>query len=158
MAKKRSKRKNDEKATYTFPSLHEDILEAVSDNIPNAWFSDQDGGAHKRYSTHVMGSFKCDNGGCSNSSWGSKKVAILIRRFSDNGYNAVVFGQRCRKCNQLGTFTLDDTSYIERVAYRLKKWAGVRVETPHFSGRAGPPHETEFCEGCKRGCCREGEI
>jgi hypothetical protein len=37
-----------------------------------------------------------------------------------------------------------DDSYVERVAYRLKKWCGVELERP------------EFCEGCKAGHCGEG--
>jgi hypothetical protein len=54
-------------------------------------------------------------------------VIIQIRGYSGNGYNAVVFNQRCRSCDWLGALTLDEKSYIDRVAYRLKKWAGVAV-------------------------------
>ncbi|KAI1776673.1 zinc-binding domain-containing protein [Hypoxylon cercidicola] len=149
MRKKSSKPKNEAKTSYMFPSLHQDVSEAVSSDIPRTWFNKQNGGAHHEYSTHVMGTFKCDNGGCSNHGWGSKKVAILIRGFSGNGYNAVVFNQRCRSCNKLGTMTLDETSYIERVAYRVKKWAGVTLEEQPHDGRTGPPHKTELCEGCQ---------
>jgi hypothetical protein len=68
-----------------------------------------------------MGKFRCNNNGCSNRGWGSKKVTILIRGYPENGYNAVVFNQRCMSCNGLGTLTLDENSYVKRVAYRLKK-------------------------------------
>ncbi|KAI4862768.1 zinc-binding domain-containing protein [Hypoxylon rubiginosum] len=156
MPNKPPKPKNEAKTSYTYPSLHHDVSKAVSSDIAKTWFSKKSGGAHSEYSTHVMGKFKCDNGGCSNRGWGSKKVTILIRGFSGNGYNAVVFNQRCRSCNKLGTLTLDDTSYVERVAYRLKKWAGVKMEDQRYDGKVGPPHKTELCEGCKRGYCQGG--
>ena len=44
--------------------------------------------------------------------WGSKKVAILIRRYPKNGYNTIVFNQRYKSYNQLGTLTLDKELYI----------------------------------------------
>ena len=72
-----------------------------------------------------------------------------------NGYNAIIFNQRCESCNGLGTLTLDKNSYVERVAYRLKKWAGVRMEEQHYAGKVGSPHKSELCEGCKRGYCQE---
>ena len=49
-----------------------------------------------------------------------------------------------------------DDSYAERVAYRLKKWCGVELERPEFSGQSKGPHEKKFCEGCKAGHCSEG--
>ncbi|KAI0376989.1 zinc-binding domain-containing protein [Hypomontagnella monticulosa] len=150
------KSKKQSKTSYTFPSLHQDVSEAVSSDISKIWFNKQGDGARREYTTHVMGKFKCSNGGCSNHGWGSKKVAILIKGFPGNGYNAVVFNQRCRDCDRLGVLALDETSYVERVSYRLKKWAGIEMEEQYFSRRAGPPHESEFCEGCKAGYCREG--
>jgi len=72
----------------------------------------------------------------------------------DNTYDAVVFKQRCRTCQHLGTMRINENSYIERVAYRLKKWAGVPMETPEYNAvERGPPHESSLCEGCKAGCC-----
>ncbi|KAI0008983.1 zinc-binding domain-containing protein [Xylariaceae sp. FL0662B] len=146
------------KASYTYPSLHHEVVMAVSDEIPIPWFNKKnDNNTNKTYSTHVMGKFKCNNGGCSNSGWGSKKVAIQIRGYSGNGYNATVFSQRCRSCNTFGAFTLDENSYIERVAYRLKKWAGVQVEKQRYTEERGPPHRRKLCEGCRLGVCSEGE-
>ena len=79
-----------------------------------------------------------------------------MRRYGVNEYNAVVFNQRCRDCNSLGNLTLDESSYVERVAYRLKKWAGVELQAPPYREKKGPPHKSELCEGCKQGCCQEG--
>ncbi|KAH8782654.1 zinc-binding domain-containing protein [Diaporthe sp. PMI_573] len=102
-----------------------------------------------------MGNFACNNESYSNRGWRSKKVSILIRGYPRNGYNAVIFNQCCESCNGLGTLTLDENSYVERVAYWLKKWAGVRLEQQHYNGKVGPPHKRELCEGCKRGYCQQ---
>ncbi|KAI5865706.1 zinc-binding domain-containing protein [Durotheca rogersii] len=165
MARKKSKKPEQEtsssepkpetRATIKYPSLHQDVANAVSDQIPSTWFKKKDKGFEEEYSTKVMGKFKCNNGGCSKDGWASRTVAIVIRRYPNNGYNATVFNQRCQSCNKLGTLTLNENSYIERVAYRLKKWAGVPMETRPYDGSGGPPHISELCEGCKRGYCQE---
>lgn len=148
------------KTSFMFPQLHEQILKAASDEVGSAWFNNRDGNHTSicSYETHVMGRFTCTNDNCSNSGWASKKVAIVIRRYPRNGYNAVLFNQRCKICKQLGILSLDEKSYVDRVVYRLKKWAGVEVEPPQYTERIGLPHESELCEGCKRGCCKQGLV
>ncbi|KAK0749585.1 zinc-binding domain-containing protein [Schizothecium vesticola] len=143
--------------TATYPSLHEDVVNAL-DNVPKpAPLFNHDGRKSeiiKSCNTNIMGRFACQNPKCSSPGWGSKKIAIQIRGFRNNTYDAVVFKQRCRTCQYLGTMHIDDNSYIERVAYRLKKWAGVPVETPEYNAVVGkPPHESSLCEGCKAKCC-----
>ncbi|CAN9395563.1 unnamed protein product [Alternaria alternata] len=45
---------------------------------------------------------------------------------------------------------MDEETYVERVAYRLKKWAGVKMERPFFGHKIlHGPHDSERCEGCK---------
>lgn len=148
------KKKN---TSFTFPELHEDVENAISHNLGVKWVDrgPYDRNAHQIYSTHVMGRFQCTNRSCKTDGWTSKKVAILIRGYASNGYNAVVFNQRCQNCNALGALTLDEKSYVERVAYRIQKWAGVEVEQPHYVPKQGLPHRQELCEGCKRGFCRQ---
>ncbi|KAL8732007.1 MAG: hypothetical protein Q9181_004096 [Wetmoreana brouardii] len=155
--KKFSKSMRDTRSSFMFPLLHQDVSNAVTDAITSPWFNktDSDKDCCVKYSTNVMGKFKCDNDNCSKDGWGSKQVAILIRGYPENGYNAVVFGQRCQLCDRLGALTLDKSSYTDRVAYRLKKWAGVPTEEQHYSQKAGLPHKSELCEGCKRGYCRQ---
>ncbi|KAK5430763.1 hypothetical protein LTR55_012457, partial [Exophiala xenobiotica] len=109
--------------------------------------SNSDRRAGREYTTHVMGKFRCINTACETNGWSSKKVAIQIRGYPKNGYNAIVFNQRCKACGQLGTFTLDKKSYVERVAYRIQRWAGVHLEQPYYGSKEGLPHEREFCEG-----------
>ncbi|KFH42532.1 hypothetical protein ACRE_067530 [Hapsidospora chrysogenum ATCC 11550] len=144
--------------SFMFPSLHDEIVDAVTEDMGEPWFNHDEDDVHadNEYATHVMGRFTCDNPTCSKGSWGSKKVAILIQRYRNNGYNAIVFNQRCGSCNALGTFEIDEKSYIERVAYRLKKWAGVRMERQPYSTKKGLPHRRELCEGCRLGYCQEG--
>ena len=148
------RRKQETKTSFKFPELHQKVADAVAPFIASPRFHDDKNGERfdVEYSTSVMGRFTCNNANCKQSTWGSKVVAILIRGYARNGYSAIVFNQRCRGCNMLGNFELKDTSYIERVAYRLKKWAGVPLEQPQFV-KKGPPHEEEFCEGCKAGVC-----
>lgn len=116
--------------TAMFPSLHDDVENALSDEfiVPKPWFNHA-GGNHKaidEYSTHVMGRFECRNQNCSQKGWGSKKISIVIHRFPDNGYNAVVFKQRCKSCTKLGALRLDENSYVERVT-RTRMWRESRT-------------------------------
>ncbi|KAK4107689.1 hypothetical protein N656DRAFT_683079, partial [Canariomyces notabilis] len=144
-------------SALTFPNLHKQVLSALSGAIsPRPWFNKagSDNAAIDDYSTNVRGRFRCANTACRQAGWGSGRVAILIRHYPRNGYNAVVFNQRCKSCERLGVLTLDEQSYVDRVAYRLKKWAGVKVERPPYAPHRGPEHEEELCEGCKRGVCR----
>ncbi|KAH8699374.1 zinc-binding domain-containing protein [Phaeosphaeriaceae sp. PMI808] len=159
MAKKKfSKPKAETRTSFMFPSLHEEIVNVVSGEIASAWFheNDSDEDSNYKYSTHVMGKFKCKNNACSTGGWGSKRVAILIRGYPEDGYNAIVFNQRCESCDRLGTLTLDEKSYVDRVSYRLKKWAGVAMEQQYYAPKAGLPHKRNLCEGCKRGVCENG--
>jgi hypothetical protein len=143
------------KTSYMFASLHQNVVNAVSDEIapPHFRLDDSDSAVTNKYSTSIMGIFKCNNNRCYNHGWGSKKVSILIRQYSKGRYNAVVFNQRCKSCHQLGNLKLDEESYVDRVAYRLKKWAGIEVKMPSSASKRGPPHESTLCEGCKRGVC-----
>ena len=158
MARKKSSRCSpDVKSSSMFPVLHQNVVNALSGAIPSVWFkrNNTDQGSSDQYSTFVMGRFQCDNAGCAKDGWSSKKVAILIRRFPRNGYNAVVFGQRCQSCHRLGSLTLDENSYVDRVTYRLQKWAGVVTEKQDYFKKEGPPHRSDLCEGCKRGYCQQ---
>jgi hypothetical protein len=158
MGKKKSFRpKTATSPSRMYPSLHHDVAKAVFEHIGTTRFheNDSDEGSNKSHSTYFMGVFICDNNACPGVAWSSGKITILIRKYPDNGYNAVVFGQRCKSCQKLGRLKLDEKSYIDRVSYRLKKWAGVQMEPPPFDLKGTPPHITELCEGCKRGICAE---
>jgi hypothetical protein len=143
---------------FMFPELHPNVADAVFPEISLTWFNrdDNDQTFNHEWFTHVMGRFICNNNTCKKAGWNSRKVPIEIRRYKDNGYIAIVYNQRCKSCDHLGTFELNERSYIERVAYRLKKWAGVEMEVLPYKEVDGLPHERAYCEGCKRGKCREG--
>jgi hypothetical protein len=42
--------------------------------------------------------------------------------------------------------------------YWIKKWEGIKVETPEHSGKKGLPHASALCEGCKAGHCSQGNM
>lgn len=88
MAKKTSsKPKRETRTSLMFPTLHQDVIDAVSDTITSAWFQeeDSDAGSNNKHPTHVMGKFKCNNNACFKNGWSSKKIAILIRGYPGHG-------------------------------------------------------------------------
>lgn len=155
--KKKSYNPKEEARTLLVPWLHQDIVDAVSDEIALTWFheNDSDKDSNNKWKTNIMGRFECSNNACSTNGWSSKKIAMVIRGYPRNGYNAVVYNQRCRSCNQLGIVKLNEKSYVDRVTYWLKTWAGVAVEQPNHKRKEGPPHQRALCEGCKSGVCQE---
>ncbi|KAH3996958.1 hypothetical protein HBH98_000890 [Parastagonospora nodorum] len=148
-------RQTETRTFFTFPELHQRIAEAVAPAITSTWFNKGlKARADKDYDTNVTGKFTCDNNGCRKNGWSSGVVATRIRGYPGSGYKAIVYNQRCKSCDQLGSLKMDEESYVERIAYRLKKWAGVPVEPPPFSGQSRGPHDEERCEGCRAGNCR----
>lgn len=143
------------KSSFMYPNLHQDLLDALSGSIDPPTFLESEKQSCNQYNTHVMGTFAYINGHCAEQGWISKKVAIQIRSYPFNRYNARLFNQRCCTCGRLGAFTLDQQSYLDRLTYRLKKWAGAPVEQPPHSTKKTKPHKSELCEGCKIGLCQE---
>ena len=141
-------------ASYSYPEYHA----YVSDEVPlMSWHGNAKRSSFiHEYDTNIMGSFTCTNARCKKNGWSSKKIAINIRYYYGNRYNAIVYNQRCKDCNSLGSMSVDISSYTERVAYRLNKWLGLPVETPQHSGESKGPHQKSLCEGCKAGHCSEG--
>jgi hypothetical protein len=136
------------------PSRHQDVLHLLQDCNLSFHFHelDEPHGSTQTYDTNIMGQFECHNRTCASKGWPSKMIAITIRLYGDSRYNARVYHQRCRRCNQLSRPELDN-SYAERIVYRLKKWSGIEMELPAYSGQSRGPHQSEFCEGCKDGHC-----
>jgi hypothetical protein len=147
------------RTSFTFPELHQRITEAVAPAITSTWFNhNTEAHFEHEYGTNIVGTFRCVNNRCGKKGWSSGVVAIWIYGYSRNGYNAIVYNQRCKVCDWLGSLKMDEESYVERIAYRLKRWAGVRVEQPSFSHKLlRGPHESEHCEGCKAGRCSRAD-
>jgi hypothetical protein len=81
--------------------------------------------------------------------------SIMIRRYPNNRYNALVDFQNCKQCKWVAEPQMEQ--YAERVAYRLKKWSGVRMQPPpHSGGKTKGPHRKDLCHGCKAGRCSGG--
>lgn len=136
-----------------YSSLHNDVSDLLyKDNLFFSFYEkDDDNSCIDDYDTNIMGRFTCSNTACL-AVWTSKQIAITIRRYSNERYNARVYFQSCKRCGMTSEPQLD-YSYAERVAYRLKKWSGVQVERPPFSGQSDGPHRSDLCEGCKQGHC-----
>ncbi|KAH8691070.1 zinc-binding domain-containing protein [Phaeosphaeriaceae sp. PMI808] len=141
-----------------YPALHDDVLVLLAEEGLDFDFheDDDDEGCIKEYDTTIMGRFICRNRACRTGGWSSRQIAITIRMYPGAQYNARVYNQHCRECDGIGKPRLTD-SYAERVAYRLKKWSGIEMAQPNFSGKSKGPHESELCEGCKNGHCSQLE-
>ncbi|KAE8329360.1 zinc-binding domain-containing protein [Aspergillus sergii] len=139
-----------------YQELHDDVSRLLADTDLNFDFHDSDDDINptKLRNTNIMGRFTCYNPGCRSKGWASKKIAITIRLYLGQKYNARVYHQRCKVCNSLSRPVLDE-SYAERVTYWVKQWNGVQVEKPPISGVSKGPHNKELCEGCKAGRCTE---
>ncbi|GKZ73283.1 hypothetical protein AnigIFM50267_009965 [Aspergillus niger] len=142
-----------------YPALHADVLTQLSSStfpITSLTFHpfDDSETCIDEYDTNIMGRFICPNNSCGSSGWASKKIAITIRLYEGDEYNARVYHQRCKGCNALSRPFLDEKSYAERIAYRMKRWYDVDVERPVFNGSGNSkPHNRDLCEGCKVGRC-----
>ena len=139
-------------------SLHDEVLQLIAPDGLSVTFFEAGGfeDCTRDYDTHIMGHFTCTNRACRTDRWSSKKIAITIRLYRGERYNAVVWHQRCKRCDTCGKPTLDYT-YAERIAYRLRVWSGIRVESRGLYHRnVGPPHQKALCEGCKAGHCKDG--
>lgn len=138
------------------PSLHQDVLWLLRPyGLSFDFFGiDNPKGALKEKDTSIMGTFTCTSSSCRSRKWTSKKIAITIRRYPGNRYNARVYSQRCESCGSLCQPVLD-SSYAERVSYRLAKWSGMEVDEPRYSGSSQRPHQISLCEGCKHGRCQQ---
>jgi hypothetical protein len=139
-----------------YPALHDDISHLLEDDDLFFDFheNDDDESCIEEYDTNIMGRFVCHNQACSCGGWSSKMIAITIRMYPGARYNARIYHQRCRECKSLSKPRLND-SYAERVAYRLKKWSGIEVDRPFYSGQSKGPHQSDLCEGCKHNHCSE---
>ena len=139
-----------------YSKLHDDVSRLLEEDNLHFDFHENDDakGCIKQYDTNIMGRFICHSQICGSSGWSSKKIAITIRMYPRAQYNARVYSQRCQKCNSLSKPRLDD-SYAERVAFRIKKWCGIEMDTPNYSGQGKGPHLSDLCEGCKDGHCSQ---
>lgn len=139
-----------------YPALHDKVNSLLEDEDLSFTFFpvDRDEKAIEEYDTNIKGRFGCLNKACSQRGWASNVIAITIRMYSEQRYNARVYHQRCKSCNRLGK-PFPDNSYAERVAYRLKKWSGIEMEQPFYAGRdTERPHVSALCEGCRHGHCK----
>ena len=157
MAKKKfTKSKGETRTSFMFPSLHEDVVNAVSHSMSSTWFceSDSDRGVNNKYSTHVMGKLRCKNA-CGTNIWSSKKVAILIRGYAENGYKCCSVQSALKDLRQARHFDSGREIICRTSRIQNPEVGGRSSEQQHHASKGGKPHKREFCEGCKRGVCRQ---
>ena len=154
-----SKRSKQPPQWSVYPALHHDVLHLLGDYNLQYDFQESANWRHctKEYDTNIMGRFICHNNTCNVRGWSSRKIAITIRAYPEAQYDATVYHQRCQGCNKPWKPILDST-YAERVAYRLKKWSGIAGDTPYYSPKNTRPHRIELCEGCRGGHCTQLRI
>lgn len=141
-----------------YPDLHDDVATLLQNVGLNFVFhpTDEEHSAVETYNTNVVGHFECQNRNCKSRRWSSGVIATRIRMYNGDSYNARVYHQQCTRCKQISRPMLDG-SYAERVAYRIKKWLGIAMETAPYSGsKTTPPHRKDLCEGCRNGHCPRG--
>ncbi|KAF4592284.1 zinc-binding domain-containing protein [Ophiocordyceps camponoti-floridani] len=125
-----------------YPEHHGEVaidIEAHDLSFEFNYSDDQD--CIKEHETYVMGRFVCKNPVCSHGVWTSKKIFTTIRLYKGKRYNARVYFQKCRRCKHTSKPKLD-SSYADRVAYRLKLWSNVPVKGLKGDKIKGPPHES----------------
>jgi len=140
------------------PARHEEVAELIHPVLSVEFFEASGfDDCTKHHDTHIMGYFTCTNKACRKDNWSSRMIALTIRLYSGKRYNAVVWHQRCKKCQTFGQPTLEE-SYAERIAYRLKVWFGKPHETIDYFPGDPFPHKRWLCEGCKNGHCPIGAL
>ncbi|KAG0249857.1 hypothetical protein BG011_008867, partial [Mortierella polycephala] len=156
-ANKSTVKSKSQKSMPSSSSMYPELFESVDEYLrkPFTFYNVDDDGlqALKEFDTFVSGVFRCSTR-CSNRGWSSGKIAISIRLYDHDQYNARIYHQHCRGCGALSRPTLDSSTYSERVSYRLNKWCGFIMDNPrHGSRKTTPPHDCENCEGCALGRC-----
>jgi hypothetical protein len=151
--------------TSTYQHLHARVVDALREHgVAGATYVSPTNKKRKQTrtkETNVMGRFACTNTQCRNKRWSSKMVGITIaqHRGVKGGaggvfYSAEVYHQLCQSCDEVGRLYIDEQSYVERVTWRIRLWAGNRPETPILQEKKGPSHVSELCIGCQRMRCK----
>lgn len=137
-------------------SLYPELFGSVDLHLkkPFTFYNVDDDGLHalKEYDTFVSGVFLCSER-CSKRVWSSGKIAISIRLYEHDQYNARIHHQRCCVCKTLSRPTLDVDTYGVRVSYRLNRWSGFKMNPPLHGKKKTPPHDCENCAACSIGRC-----
>ncbi|KAI9373340.1 zinc-binding domain-containing protein, partial [Aspergillus egyptiacus] len=141
-----SRKRKAKKAPSMYPILHDTITALLEQSNPYLKFTfhptDDDASATHKYNTNITGHFTCHNPHCPNPGWASKVIAVTIRMYPGNRYNARVYHQRCKTCQGVFRPKVDGETYAERIFYRLQKWCGVEVEKVDYRGARGKkPHQ-----------------
>ena len=106
-----------------YPERHDDVANLLADDglVMDFYRNDDPRSSVKEKDTTIMGRFQCDNPACKSNGWSSMKVAITIRLFQRQKYNARVYHQRCKSCNWVslwGKWQATSEKLVRRVQER----------------------------------------
>ncbi|KAI1331508.1 zinc-binding domain-containing protein [Xylariaceae sp. FL0255] len=141
------------------PDMHPVVATALKKDgvFLNFNLKDTDEGATQMYQVNGVGQFTCETPKCGKHGWASGLILMVIRLYGRSKYNALVYGQRCLRCNKIGFPVLDDEIYIKRVTYRLKLWLGIPQDKEPYEDRGYlEVHQRELCEACLAGHVHAG--
>lgn len=81
-----------------YPSLHDDVERLLEENDLHFTFHDIDDPdtSTRDYNTNTMSRFACTNKSCKSKDWSSNKIAITIRMYAGQKYNARVYFQHSK--------------------------------------------------------------
>lgn len=84
-----------------YPELHNSVSRLLEDDgLSFSFFEvDEDYGAIEEYDTNIMGRFRCENEACRQSGWGSHLIAITIRMYTGERYNAQLVSTEYSPCD-----------------------------------------------------------
>ena len=161
------------RCSFMYPNLHDAVADHLRDTkVSSIKFHDDDTETELKDSTqtNIIGHFKCLNSSCDSinthdnkhqhKTWKSGTVCTVVRFYlAENSYNALVYNQRCKVCNGLGTFEVNTETYINKISRCIKKKHNVPCEDNVHSKyhHTTKPHRADLCEGCKKGQCAIGD-
>lgn len=101
-----------------YQALHNKISSLlVKAGLHFEFYKDNDKTKYTRMrDTNIIGRFLCNKRAYKSKRWSSKMIAITIRLYPEQKYNARVYHQHCKTCSSLSR-PVSDQSYTERIAY-----------------------------------------
>jgi hypothetical protein len=118
----RTKKKRPIATWSMYQALHDEVSSLLGEADLHFEFCENDDETKyiRMRDTNIMGRFVCHNRACRSSGWSSNMIAITIRLYPGQKYNARVYHQRCKVCNWLSRPVLDQ-SYAQRIVYWIKR-------------------------------------
>lgn len=153
MTKRRKKKGTKEYSMR--PDLNSEVIGTIDGKMKSIKFNNEDSDSECReLEVNLVGTFVCPN--CRRS-WKSGIVFTVVRLYFNNTYNAKVYGQRCKRCENASLPKLDET-YAQRVSYKLETMYGIPHPKVEYRSKPMKPHDKHRCQGCKINRCQRSKM